>query len=278
MTPERFFEHLWDDYIRIAPAAGRLHALVAARGETLVNDHVAFRTFDLDPIRLERLEPQLLSLGYQRFEPYSFADKHLRAWGYVHPQGHPRIFLSELETRYFSRALQDIVAGLCAQVPLAAINEPAIFWAGRPWAPVSHATWAALREESEYAAWVAALGLRPNHFTISVNALQSFSDLPALLTFIEGHGFALNEAGGRIKGGPEVLLEQASTLADRVAVEFAGGEHHVIPTCYYEFARRYPAAGGQLYEGFVAASADRIFESTDSRQPGAAVSTSPAND
>ncbi len=265
MTPERFFEQLWADYIGIAPAAGRLHGLVEARGETIVNDHVAFRTFDLDPIRLERLEPHLLALGYQHFEPYTFADKGLRAWGYVHPEGHPRIFLSELETRHFSRQLQDIVAGLCDQVPVAALNQPSIFWAGRLWTPVSHTTWTTLREESEYAAWVAALGLRPNHFTLSVNALQSFRDLPALLAFIEGHGFALNEAGGRIKGGPDVLLEQASTLADRVAVEFAEGERHLVPTCYYEFARRYPTAEGRLYDGFVAASADRIFESTDSQ-------------
>lgn len=113
---------------------------------------------------------------------------------------------------------------------------------------------------------MAALGLRVNHFTISVNAMQSFPDLPALLDFVEAQGFALNVSGGRIKGSPEVLLEQASTLADRVPVAFAAGETHQIPTCYYEFARRYPAPDGQLYEGFVAASADRIFESTDSTQ------------
>jgi hypothetical protein len=48
-------------------------------------------------------------------------------------------------------------------------------------------------------------------------------------------------------------------------VEFANGERHVIPTCYYEFARRYPDADGKIYEGFVAASADKIFESTNAR-------------
>ena len=45
-------------------------------------------------------------------------------------------------------------------------------------------------------------------------------------------------------------------------MEFAGGERHVIPTCYYEFALRHRDADGRLYEGFVAKSADRIFEST----------------
>jgi hypothetical protein len=64
-----------------------------------------------------------------------------------------------------------------------------------------------------------------------------------------------------VKGTPDVLLEQGSTLADRVAVDFADGSH-VIPTCYYEFALRHPDATGKLYEGFVPASANRIFEST----------------
>ncbi len=36
-----------------------------------------------------------------------------------------------------------------------------------------------------------------------------------------------------------------------------------IPSCFYEFAKRYPQADGELYTGFVAASADKIFESTN---------------
>jgi len=252
-----FFANLWDDYVRIAPQAARLRACLEARGEAIVNDHVAFRTFDLAPINLEVLERPLLDLGYRRHEPYHFEDKKLRAWGYL-LEGHPRVFLSELETRHFSHFLQETVARLCAQVDPAAIQ----LWSGRLWEPVTHEVYQRLAEESEYAGWVAALGLRANHFTVSVNHLQSFAGLPELLDFLEEQGFPLNMAGGRIKGTPEVLLEQASTLADRQPVEFADGTH-TVPTCYYEFARRYPDARGQLYEGFVAASADKIFESTN---------------
>ena len=39
----------------------------------------------------------------------------------------------------------------------------------------------------------------------------------------------------------------------------------VIPCCYYEFARRYPLPNGNLFQGFVAKSADKIFESTNRR-------------
>ena len=37
---------------------------------------------------------------------------------------------------------------------------------------------------------------------------------------------------------------------------------HSIPCCYYEFAKRYTQADGKLFRGFVAQSADKIFEST----------------
>ena len=36
-----------------------------------------------------------------------------------------------------------------------------------------------------------------------------------------------------------------------------------ITSCYYEFAFRHPMANGELFKGFIASSADKIFESTD---------------
>ena len=122
-----------------------------------------------------------------------------------------------------------------------------------------------MREVSEYAAWVAAIGFRPNHFTVLVNELQTFDSLQQVNDFLESEGFALNESGGKIKGSPDVLLEQSSVLANNVEVSFSDGAH-VIPGCYYEFARRYPGPDGGLYQGFIARSADRIFESTDRGQ------------
>jgi len=49
-----------------------------------------------------------------------------------------------------------------------------------------------------------------------------------------------------------------------VDVEFQEGKFSV-PSCYYEFAKRYNGADGKLFSGFIAGSADRIFESTDYR-------------
>ncbi len=53
-------------------------------------------------------------------------------------------------------------------------------------------------------------------------------------------------------------------MADKVPVTFIEGTE-IIPGGFYEFAKRYPMGNGELYTGFVAASADKIFESTDSK-------------
>jgi hypothetical protein len=122
-----------------------------------------------------------------------------------------------------------------------------------------------LLAESEYAAWLSVWGLRANHFTVSVNALRQTPDLLQVLALVKGAGFALNAEGGESKGSPQALLEQGSTLADRVEFEFAGGEIQQVPSCYYEFAKRYPDEAGKLYDGFVPASAERLFASTDAQ-------------
>jgi hypothetical protein len=75
-------------------------------------------------------------------------------------------------------------------------------------------------------------------------------------------GFILNSSGGEIKGSKKELLQQSSTMADRSMVEFEEGRE-VVPSCYYEFALRFKSENGELYEGFIASSADKIFESTN---------------
>lgn len=260
MDRRQFFEALWSDFALIAPQAAAISSRLEQQGERIENDHVAFRTFNLAPIGLDRLEPLVLGLGYRLLDEYRFEDKHLRARAYICP-GSPRIFASELLCEELSGWAQAVVGQLLAQVPPGFASSPAVFYAGRPWAPLPFADYERLSNESEYAGWVAALGLRPNHFTVSVNHLGKLAGVSEVLDFVEAAGYRINAAGGRVKGTPDVLLEQGSTLADRVAIQFADGPR-VIPTCYYEFARRYPQPDGTLYEGFVPASADRIFEST----------------
>ena len=45
---QTLFDRLWKDYINQNPEANRVYNLLVDEGETVVNDHIAFRTFD-DP-------------------------------------------------------------------------------------------------------------------------------------------------------------------------------------------------------------------------------------
>ena len=109
---------------------------------------------------------------------------------------------------------------------------------------------------------MSAWGFRANHFTVSINQLKSGLSLAEVNEKLKAEGFTLNTSGGEIKGGEDVFLAQSSTMADRQKVAFTD-ETLEIPSCFYEFAQRYKLPNGKLYQGFVAASADKIFESTN---------------
>lgn len=262
-TVESLFGALWEDYQKQCPSATAIHDLLGG-GEPIINDHVAFRTFNLPEVGLDKLAAHFLALGYEAKGEYRFEQKKLAARHFEHPNpAAPKVFISELLVEACSPELQAIVEAMVAQVPAGATETPDFLYSGAPW-KVSKAEYDALLKESEYAAWLAAFGYRANHFTVDVNALGGFETLEAVNQALKDAGFELNASGGEIKGSPEVLLEQSSTLADKVAVRFTD-DTVVIPSCFYEFALRYPKADGQLYTGFVAASADKIFESTDAR-------------
>jgi hypothetical protein len=259
---DTLFAALWADYTKLTPQAERIHALLADRGEVVRNDHVALRTLGVPGLRIAALARPFEEVGYVARDHYRFDDKKLVACYWQHPDPlRPKVFISELCVDELSAAAQQILDRLLVQLPPRFGERPDLPWAGRPW-QIRLAEYDTLLRESEYAAWVGAFGFRVNHFTVLVNALATFPDLAALDAFLVEHGFALNLAGGQIKGTPAERLEQSSTLADRIQVAFADGTH-TIPSCYYEFARRYPLASGELFHGFVPASADKLFESTD---------------
>jgi hypothetical protein len=261
---DTLFAALWADYTSLTPQAERIHALLADRGEVVRNDHVALRTFGVPGLGIDALARPFEALGYVARDRYRFDDKKLLARYWQHPDPErPKVFISELCVAELSAAAQQIVDRLLVQLPAGFRERSDLPCAGRPW-QIRIAEYDALLGESEYAAWIGAFGFRVNHFTVSVNGLATFPDLAAVDAFLIEHGFALNLAGGQIKGTPAERLEQSSTQADTIPVVFADGTR-AIPSCYYEFARRYPLASGELFHGFVPASADKLFESTDVR-------------
>ena len=265
---DAFFQKLWIQYTEITRQAEKIHTLFSSLGNTIRNDHIAFRTYNLAPICIENLEPFILNIGFRALEDYCFEDKNLRARAYLPPREDlPKIFLSELEVDRLSRGNQQIISNFCSQISKDHVGDETIFSKGRLWAMPSWEEYRNLLEESEYAAWMSVMGLRANHFTVDIRALSTMNRIQEVIEILEKNGFVLNESGGKIKGNPRVLLEQCSTLADRVEMRFAGGDVHEVTSCYYEFAYRYPDQNGTLFQGFVTRNADRIFESTDQSVP-----------
>jgi len=253
---------MWQDYLKINPDARVIHQLFADRNPTLINDHIALRTFDYPKVGIRALAKPFVDAGYIPKGEYYFPAKKLFAEHFEHPDSTlPKIFISELHVNQLSENAQQIIDRCISELPSKAVTEDHFCYSGRHW-NISYEEYQQLLQESEYAAWLCAFGFRPNHFTLLINALQSHRSVESVNTFLQEQGFELNQAGGLVKGSPDEFLEQSSTLAKPILVPFSDCNIE-IPGCYYEFARRYPLANGPLYQGFVTTSADKIFESTD---------------
>ncbi len=258
-----FFEALWQQYTDKTPSASKIKSLFETHGNTVLNDHIAIRTFDHPSTDISIMAQPFIAMGYEEKGSYHFQAKKLDAKHYEHatnPQA-PKIFISQLLTAQFSTDLQQTVQEIIAQASSKLAAKDLVLQ-GRIWDTPSYAMYQQLLAESEYAAWLYVNGFCSNHFTVNVNALAQFDSLKAVNDFLIANGYAMNTAGGLIKGSPAQYLEQSSILADKVAVTFQEATHE-ITSCYYEFAYRYAQENGKLFTGFITNSADKIFESTD---------------
>lgn len=260
---ETLFHRLWENYRQVTPSAEAIHRILGAEeGQRIVNDHIALRTFNLAPVGLDALAEHFTSLGYYAGGEYRFEAKKLFARHFEHPDPQaPKVFISELLTEQCSPELQTIAQALVEQIDPGSVAADDFLYSGRHW-DLDYHTYRTLADESEYAAWLAAWGFRANHFTVSINQLSRFDSVEAINQLLKDNGYRVNQSGGEIKGSPEALLEQSAIMADRIPVQFSD-RTETIPSCFYEFALRYPDQHGRLYPGFVAASADKIFESTN---------------
>lgn len=265
MNVNELFSFLWKDFVKETPSAERIKELFESRGEEVINDHIAFRTINDPKICKEVMAKVFMDLGYEVAGDYHFAEKHLNAIHLAHPENAdlPKVFISELILEDFSTELQDTLRREVVDVitERMAFNGNLIF-GGRPWLMPSYETYQSLRTESEYAGWLYIYGFRANHFTVSVNHLNGFNSIEEVNEFLKENGHTLNASGGEVKGTAEVFLKQSSTTAELVKQAFIEGVYEV-PTCFYEFAERFPMENGELFQGFIADNANKIFESTD---------------
>lgn len=251
------------------------------------NDHIAFRTLAVPYLGIQSLEKIFIHYGYHRMDHYFFPEKKLDAFWYSPAnERDPRIFISELRVNDLSPQTQDIIRSYTSEVtadPVNALNldngnEVDTFLHSGLWRLPSWSDYTTLAAESEYAAWAVYNRYYLNHFTISVHNLKKgFNTIESFNNFLERNGFVLNNSAGKIKRSPDGGLLQSSTVAHVIEAEFANGDLHKIPGSYVEFAERriLPQYSNldqseikrhHRREGFEAANADKIFESTYAEQ------------
>jgi hypothetical protein len=266
-------------------------ARIIRRAGEIENDHIAFRTLGVRHLGIASLEKIFLHCGYRRRDLYNFPAKKLNAFWYDPPGPvYPRVFISELRVNELTAGAQSVVGSYVREVPSDPVDRldldegPAVVeFLHRPlWRTPTWADYQRLLAESEYAAWVIYNRYYLNHFTIAVHNLPAgCNTIEEFNRFLEEHGFTLNDSGGKAKVSEDGKLVQSSTVAAMVDATFSNGrggtEIHTISGSYVEFAERtvldafvhLPAdqiRREHRREGFEAASADKIFESTYTSQ------------
>lgn len=259
------FNRFWIPYSTQNPSAKRIFDLFTNEGEQVVHDHIALRTFNDPRVNLDKIASVFTRNGYEARGEYHFKAKKVYGRHYEHttdPEA-PKVFISELLLDQFDGYLKETITNYLNSVPDEVYQDPEIMYKGSIWGKIPYQVYETLRQESEYAAWTLVYGYRANHFAIHVNKLKNFDSLQKINTFVKGFGYPMNNSSGsEIYGAPEELLEQSATRSEILPFEFADGVHE-IPSCFYEFTRRYKDQNGQYYNGFNAANADKIFESTN---------------
>ena len=260
---------------------------VIADPDEIENDHIAFRTIGVPGSGIASIEKVFLYYGYQKRDYYHFAEKKLNAYWYAPPEDHyPRIFISELRVTDLSGAAQKIITSYTDEVKTDPVDQLDLnngrlvdeFLHSSQWRLPSWQDYTDLASESEYAAWTIYNRYYLNHFTITVHNLkEGYNSVFQFNQFLSRHGITLNSAGGIIKESPDGGLLQSSTVAQVIPAPFADGDIHPISGSYVEFAERKvlppfshlppdQIKRQHRREGFEAANADKIFESTFSSQ------------
>jgi hypothetical protein len=254
---------LWKNYKKNTPTAAIIQELLQFKPDDYFNDHIAFRTVNIETIDKRAIASFFEQLGWKIKESYHFEKKKLKAIHlehYINPML-PKIFISELIlekvslntrtsliesfTRYMHTPIADLLLqGRKHNIYFKKYNE--------------------LSKESEYASWLYIFGFLPNHFTVYLNNYPNLNIEDFTLQLAENK-ICINKSGSAIKGSKSVGLKQASTLADIQNIKFEDVEALLpIPSCYVEFAERFDVKG-KIFNGFITNSADNIFDSTNNR-------------
>ena len=119
---------MWENYISYTPSAKKISKLF---GEEVVNDHIAFRTLNLEQCNIFKQAEYLQQFGYKISGDYHFEQKKLNAIHLENTEERlPKIFLSELILEEFSSELKEFFVNLFNKVHLSGKD---LFMGGKYW-------------------------------------------------------------------------------------------------------------------------------------------------
>ncbi|MCK5222533.1 MAG: DUF1338 domain-containing protein, partial [Candidatus Aminicenantes bacterium] len=186
MKYEKIINKLWEIYTIQNPSVQKIYDLFVSHGEEVVNDHIAFRTFENSRIDIDVLSKVFRENGYIEKGQYKFEKKKLFAKHFEHREDEnaPRIFISQLLISEFSEYLQDVVKQSIDKIPEELFGSGKLIYSGNLWGPPSFEIYNKLKVESEYAAWLYVYGFCANHFTVSINHLSNFRKIEEVNTLL----------------------------------------------------------------------------------------------
>lgn len=295
----QLLNHLWGSYLSRVSYAKEYARLVTEKGGAVVNDHIAFRTFNThtgeQPEGIRAVKHILNFLDYKPVGKYEFKKKKLTAVHFEHPnEMFPKIFVSQLEVSLLPEWAQTVINGAVADTPylisdrslellallkkdgkmpkLAAdgLVEDLAQYFRRPWKAPRKEDVLKLNDVSQYAAWTLLHGNSVNHFTAFINhqEVNEWPDLAATCKGLADAGIPMKDS---IEGVEGSKLQQSATQAVKEGVEVIGddGPEKIMWTyAYYELAQRnYIEENGErkLFSGFLGDQAAHLFDMTRTR-------------
>ena len=231
---DELLESLWTDHAAVAPHVARVHQILRDRGERVRRQHIALRTFDVPEVDIDALDRAFVAGGYEAALSYELPERKLIAYSYEHRDGRlPGLVISALLVDELSREARALVRDMVGHLEPGAAAHPSFALSGRRW-PLTSSIYRQLRDESEYAAWVAAFGFRAHHFAVNAGSLPTL-DEAGLARFLAESGVAV--ASAPIDDEP---FDHVATVAEDVELELTDGSL-VVPSCPCVFVGR--AAG-----------------------------------
>ncbi|MBD2525054.1 VOC family protein [Nostoc sp. FACHB-133] len=300
MKPEialNLWKLLWQEYSARVNHARTYQQMITTAGGTVANDHIAFRSLRLlvdSPqgqlnLGIDYLAQFAEALGYVAVGEYNFAQTHLYARHYRHPQQDefnlPKLFISELIVDELPANIAQLISQTVSAIPHQLTSPVTLLKKDaeietiakqlqqvftRPWLPPRRSVVEEVNQVTQYGAWVLLHGYGVNHFTGYVNGQKTpkYPDIDTTASGLAHLGVPMKaEIEGNVACGLRQTATQAVTEMVTVLDDNSGAEIQIPWTyAYYEIAQRYLVEiepGKQiLFDAFLGSNAQQLFEMT----------------